>query len=312
MELSIILLNWNAAGDTLRCIQAISRWQKIKPTIWVVDNASVDDSVVQIHGKAPQVRLIQSAENLGFAGGSNLGIRASLAERERPILMLNNDATIDEDSVIRLMTTLAEGPANGFVGPLLYEAEHSDRLISAGGKNPVLHQNTRLTAPPEAAATFQVDCISGTAILIAADVFRRVGLLDETYFFSTELADLCARATGQGFRCLIDTRAQARHTVSRSARFRDTLYVYYVIRNRFIYIRKFYSRLAKGALLSFWSIYSLALALKLRLTGQRATAKAVWLGLEDGLRQRFGGQNERVLAACRVSGASLDTNLSET
>jgi hypothetical protein len=101
-----------------------------------------------------------------------------------------------------------------------------------------------------------------------------------------------------GFYSAVDGRARAYHAVSRSARFRSTLYTYYIIRNRFLYIRKFYRHLVKALLFCSWGGYGLALMTKLYLTGQAATAKAVCLGTTDGWRGRFGGQNERVLAAC--------------
>ena len=118
--------------------------------------------------------------------------------------------------------------------------------------------------------------------------------MDEAYFFSTELADLCKRAQLNGYRCAIHQEAKAFHHIERSSQFRITLYVYYMIRNRFLYIRKFY-RLAKLPLMGFWAVYSLLLTVKLYISGQRASASSVYLGLLDGLQGRFGGQNERVL-----------------
>ncbi len=299
MELSIIILNWNAAEDTIRCVHHLTTWERLQPVIWVVDNASTDASAEMIARECPPVRLIRNPVNLGFAGGTNQGIIQSLAMGHHPILLLNNDASIGEEDVTRLLKTLQENEAVGFVGPLLFAAEQQDRLLSAGGKNPVLHHQTRVLQFDPAQPLHRVECISGTAVLARAELFDTVGLLDEDYFFSTELADLCARAKAHGYLSFIDTRARAYHALGRSAHFRSTLYTYYIIRNRFLYIRKFYNHLPKGFLYSFWAGYSLALTVKLYLTGQSAPARAVSLGLRDGLGGRFGGQNERVLATCR-------------
>jgi GT2 family glycosyltransferase len=140
-----------------------------------------------------------------------------------------------------------------------------------------------------------VDYISGSVALFRANFFRQVGLLDETYFFNMEVADLCQRARQQGYATAVDTRVRAQHDVDRSARWRNTLYVYYVIRNRFHYIRK-HGRGWRLPLLGFWALYGLLLSVKLRLSRQPGPAQAVWLGTLDGLTGRFGGQNERVLA----------------
>jgi hypothetical protein len=140
-----------------------------------------------------------------------------------------------------------------------------------------------------------VECIPGTVIMIRPDVFRTVGLLDEAYFFGSEVADLCLSARQHGYLSVIDTRARAWHRLERSSGFRQTLYPYYIIRNRFLLIQKFH-RPWKLFFYSFWTVYSLLLAARVQLSGQPAMARAIRLGLRDGLQGRFGNQNERVLA----------------
>lgn len=298
MELSVVILNWNAAKDTIACLRYLNTWRSLRPVVWVVDNASTDDSVELILQEYPTIQLIQNSLNLGFAGGTNQGIRQSLKMGKHPILLLNNDAYIAESDVSRLLNTLHQNERIGFVAPLLFDAEQKDRLISAGGKNPVLHHQTRVQRFDPTDSLLPVEAISGTAVLIRAEVFEQVGLLDEDYFFSTELADLCTRARKQGFLNIVDTRARAYHMLSRSSNFRNTLYTYYIIRNRFLFIRKFYTQPVKALLAGFWSIYGSILTLKLLLAGQRSTASAVYLGTLDGWRSTFGGQNERVLTVC--------------
>ncbi len=297
MNLSIIILNWNAADDTMRCIKQILAWQTLKATIIVVDNASHNDNVKAIAAEYPDIYLICNSENLGFSGGNNQGIREALRLKQAPIFLLNNDAHIDEQAVIRLLQTLAENDNIGFVGPLLYDEEQKEYLISAGGKNPVKNHHTRVLNLPIDIPIHTVENVSGTAVVIKAEVFHTVGFLDEDYFFSTELADLCMRAKQTGYLSVIDSRARAYHTLSRSSSLRDTLYVYYIIRNRFIFIRNSPYKL-KFLYRSFWALYSLALSLKLRISGNLGPAQAVWMGLVDGLQGRFGGQNERVLSTC--------------
>jgi hypothetical protein len=78
---------------------------------------------------------------------------------------------------------------------------------------------------------------------------------------------------------------------------RETLYPYYIVRNRFLFVRKFYPRL-KFLLYGFWGFYGLALSIKVQSTGKSVAAQAIRLGVWDGLRGKFGGQNERVKAVC--------------
>ncbi len=296
-ELAVIILNWNAAADTIRCCREIGAWRELRPTIWVVDNGSVDSSPAAIREACPDVRLIGNPDNLGFAGGNNRAIAAALAQGDAPLLLLNNDATIEEHDVRQLLAALETDPRLGFVGPLLFDARERTRLLAAGGRSPVLYHHSHAPQLLDAGTPQRVDYAPGTVLLARAAALRAVGLLDEDYFFTMEVADLCMRARQHGYFSAVDPRARAWHALERSAGLRETLHSYYIIRNRFLLIRKLYARW-RLPLTAFWAVYSLALAAKLALTGQRAAAQAVWLGLGDGLRGRLGGQNERVLAAC--------------
>lgn len=310
MELAIIILNWNAAADTVRCVRNIASWKRLQPTILVVDNGSTDDSPEVISRECPEVHLIRNSTNLGFAGGNNRGIVEALSLFEGgdvPILLLNNDAWIEEIDVIRLLETLRANEQIGLIGPLLFDAEQKDRLLAAGSKNPACHHHSHNYALPTGGPVYIVECVPGTVVLGRAEVFRTIGLLDEDYFFGSEVADLCLRARRHGYLSAVDTRARAFHDLGRSSKLRDTLHAYYIIRNRFLLIRKFHQKW-KVLLYGFWTLYSLALSIKAQLNGKLSTARAVRLGLLDGLRGRFGGQNERVLAI--ASGAVGRSELS--
>ena len=296
MDLAVIILNWNAVADTVRCARHVAAWKHLRPAIWVVDNGSTDGSAEVISRQCPGVRLVRSPTNLGFAGGNNRGIVEALSEGNAPILLLNNDAFIEEKDVTRLLETLWADERIGFIGPLLFDAGERDRLLAAGGRDPVRHHHSHILKLTPGEPVRIVEYVPGTVLLGRSEVFRTVGLLDEDYFFSIEIADLCVRARQHGYVSAVDTRAQAFHALSRSFDIRETLHTYYIIRNRFLFIRKFYPH-RKVLLYGFWTLYSLALFLKVRLNGEPATARAVRLGLLDGLCGRFGGQNERVSSA---------------
>lgn len=304
MELSVIIVNWNAAADTIRCVRDIAAWQHLQPTIWVVDNGSTDGSAEVIGRQCPRVNLIRSPLNLGYAGGNNRALIEALARGDAPILLLNNDTVVAENDVARLLDTLRANPKIGIIGPLLFDAAHRDQLLTAGGQNMVRHLKSHLTKTSGDEPVRLVDYVPGTVMLSRTGVFRIAGLLDEDYFFGGEMPDLCQRAGQQGYLSAVDSRARAFHAIGRSSEFREILYPYYIIRNRFLFIRKFYGKL-KILFFAFWTFYSLVLSLKVQWSGRVHTARAVRLGLVDGLRGRFGGQNERVLSACHRNPAGF-------
>lgn len=291
----MVILNWNAATDTIRCIQEMSTWKQVRPTFIVVDNASADNNAGIIAQAYPDIHLIRNKINQGFAGGSNRGIEMALTLGDMPILLLNNDASIHEKDAIRLLETLLERKEIGIIGPALYNAKQKDRLLSAGSKDPSRHHHSHNHQLPNGLLPVSiVECVPGTIIIIQQKVFRAVGLLDETYFFASEIVDLCLNAKTHGLLSAIDMRARGYHTLSRSSRYRNTLYPYYIIRNRFLLIRKFH-KTWKPFFLLFWTLYGLALSLKTNFSGQKPLARAVWQGTLDGLQNRFGNQNERIL-----------------
>ena len=295
MRLAVVILNWNAAQDTASCVRSVRDWdtrgQVDRPTIWVVDNASRPPGIEAIRREFSDVRVIESPTNRGFGGGNNLGIEAALRDGANAVLLLNNDAVVDAESVATMLTTLSSDPAIGIVGPTLW---HRDRCVAAGGRDIARYAMTHLRPGVPPASLVDVDYVSGTVALIRRRVFEEVGLFDEDYFFGGEMADLCHRARGRGFRSVIDPRGRAHHNLDRSSRQREVLHVYYVVRNRFLYVRKHHPRRAIWLYIR-WTLRAAVTALVALCRVKPARARAVTLGALDGVRGRFGGQNERAV-----------------
>ena len=302
MNLAVIILNWNQAAATIRCVEDVAAWTHVAPDIWVVDNASRDGSRDLIPKQCPLAHFLASEINLGFAGGNNLALRRIMSSRADVVLLLNNDAVIAEDQVQHLLAELETHPHLGLVGPLLDERRGSEQVLTAGGRDIGRHLRTRHECPaPDLPALIamhrlrDVDYVPGTVALVRAEVFRTVGLFDEDYFFSGEMADFCRRAGAQDYASAICTRACATHEPGGGAR--STLYRYYTLRNRFLYIRKFYSARSgiypsRHALYAcLWSAVGLAMTVRSLIQGRPAEARASWRALRDGLAGRFGNRN---------------------
>jgi GT2 family glycosyltransferase len=295
MKLAVVILNWNAAEDTSRCLRSVGVWGSCEgappPTIWVVDNGSTGPGLEALREEHPEVRFLVSPLNRGYAGGNNLGIAAALSDGTDAILLLNNDATLEEEGIASMVATLSSDSRIGVVGPTLWEGE---RLLSAGGRDIARHANTHIRPGTLPSGPVDVDHVPGPAVLIHRRVLEEVGLLDEDYFFGGEVADLCHRARQRGFRCVIDPSARAQHDLQRSSALRETLHVYYVFRNRFLFIRKHHAR-HQHWLYCLWSVRGARAVAAAVLRGEGRRARAIGLGLIDGLSGSVGGQNERVL-----------------
>jgi len=290
---AIIILNWNNASDTIPTVQTIQTWKTFQPVIWIVDNGSHDDSVERIRRECPGVRLLETDHNLGFAAGNNLAVRCALDEGQANyFFLLNNDAAIDEAGLLQLLATAEQHNAS-IVGPILRDPPPSAALQSAGGRNAAWNGDTHLHTIPSN-EPYPVDYVPGTAILIRANLFRQIGLLDEAYFISGEIADFCERARRAGARRLIDPRVTVYHDQGRSSELRVAFYAYYFLRNRFLLVRQLYPRWC-WLLIPRWAILGFTSVLAAWRRGERRRARALWLGLRHGLGGTFGDHSPEVL-----------------
>lgn len=292
MKLGIILLNWNAADYTERCIRVLQNWHIIRPNIYVVDNGSIDGGLRYSKvGKVP-VFLLQSPVNRGYAGGNNLGIKRALDDGCEYILLMNTDASISEEHIAMLIDHLKKDSGIGCIGPTV----HQDNLVFVGGRDIALHFDTRNThmRTHSYQMPISVDYVPGMVFLTRRDVITRTGYLDEDFFFSGEIADFCRRATREGYRSAILPEARADHVPITDNPHRRTLYQYYSLRNRFLYLRKHHPRI-QGFLESLWILLGVHMYVLAIIRGKKMESMAIRLAIKDGVRGIFGDQNDKFL-----------------
>ena len=292
-QLAVIIINWNKALDTLHCLNTISLWSGLKAEVIVVDNGSSHEDLSLLQNAESRYQLIINATNRGYTGGNNAGITRALDEGFPYIMLLNSDATINESCVKQLLECMKRSPDLSVVGPLLEEAGRN----YAGGRNIGVYSRTRIPYEPKDGDSelLTVDYVPGSVLLARREAFEKAGLLEEEFFFSGEIADFCRRVQLAGHRCAIYTGCRASHRPDMNSTMRGTLYNYYTLRNRFLFIRRHF-RYTKF----FWSmrwvldgIVQIVIAL---LKGKRKRAHALWLGLRDGVTGRFGNQNAHFIS----------------
>jgi hypothetical protein len=251
----------------------------------VADNGSTDNSR-SLANRFPRVRFVWNQANLGYAGGLNPALRAIRAGGIQTALLLNSDALLSRDAAEALFATLTARPRLGAVGPVL---EESGGRRSYGGRDPGRFVQTRRSRPPRPAddGLLDADYVPGTVFLFRTDILDQVGYLEEDYFFSGEIADWCARARAAGWRCAVDPQVSVRHAEDDDAHLRATLYRYYTLRNRFLYLRR-HPAFGRRA---FWMAVG---ALQWVRAGFRPEIRnAIAWALQDGVCGRFGNRNGR-------------------
>jgi GT2 family glycosyltransferase len=238
-DLGIVIVNWNTRDLLRDCLASL---EASDPTVAivtvVVDNASTDGSVAMVRAEFPRVRVIENAENTGFAAANNSGLRSlgfdSAAEQPpRYALLLNPDTVVPADGLRTLITLMDERPRVGIVGPRLIMRDGKlDLACRRSFPTPAislwrmtglsrLFPKSRLfgrynmTFLPEDQEA-EVDSVVGAFMLVRADAIATVGLLDETFWMYGEDLDWAFRVKQAGWSVLYAPRVTVLH-VKRAA-----------------------------------------------------------------------------------------------
>jgi hypothetical protein len=224
LSLAVVVVSYNVRDLLRACLAgtyaSLALDAGLDASVWVVDNASTDGSAEMVAAEFPQVRLISSSENLGFAGGNNLALRL-LGFETGPalpelVLLLNPDAEPLNDAIGQMAGFLRANPPIGGVGAhLLYP----DGSFQHGAfRFPGLWQLWFDLFPPrtarlldsrlngrypraryESGRPFPIDFALGAALMVRREAIQAAGLLDEGYFMYAEEVDWCWRIQRAGW-----------------------------------------------------------------------------------------------------------------
>lgn len=252
----VVILNWNGRTDTLTCLDSLTAVVYPNWELLVVDNGSEDGSVEAIRKAHPTLPVIESAENLGFAGGNNLGIAAALQRTADFILLLNNDTIVAPDLLSEFVQAALEHPDAGALSGKIYFLSDPHRLWYSGTRWSPTHAAFEhigqgvLDSGDCFEEVRETDYACGCAIFLRASTVRSIGPLDERFFLLFEETDWCFRAKRAGFRSLFVPGARLWHRVSASLGGRGVpLYEYFYSRNRLLWAKM---HLPRGRRAAVW------------------------------------------------------------
>ena len=221
--ISIVVLNWNGANDTLTCLDSLAALTYPNFNVVVVDNGSTDDSLARLrHYTASYLlTLLETGRNLGYAGGNNVGIRFALNKDADYVLVLNNDTVVAFDLLDRLTETATRWPSDGIYGPIILYEDQPEVIWTAGEfydleKLGVFHIDNGKENDYPLRESEEVDHLVGAALFLSAKALRLTGELETKYFLVYEESDWCYRAKRRGFHCRIVPNAIVWHKVGSS------------------------------------------------------------------------------------------------
>jgi GT2 family glycosyltransferase len=214
MDLSIVIINWKSAAFTLACVRSIRKFTEgIQYEVIVVDNASYDGCDRLLSTEFPEVRYIQSKDNLGFSRANNLGASQSSGDF---ILFLNPDTEIFDGALPAMIESLRSLPDGGLLGCKILNPDRTVQTTCIQSFPTILNQSLdaqalRTRFPKSSlwgmralfdgsAEPTPVEMVSGACMLLKRKVYEEVQGFSEDYFMYAEDADLCYKVWQRGWK----------------------------------------------------------------------------------------------------------------
>ena len=247
---SIISINYKQASVTCEMLASLQHITYLNVEIIVVDNASPEKEVQPIADQFPQVTLIRSTENLGFAGGNNLGIAVA---KGKYLLFLNNDTEVTPGFLEPLVEVFETTPSAGVASPKLIFYGTDDLIQYAGCSdiNPWTGRSVTVGLLEKDQGQYntssETSLAHGAAMMVPMKLIAKVGLMPALYFLYYEELDWCQMIKRAGYHCRYVANSTVYHKESASVGQGSVLRTYYMYRNRLLFMR----RNATGV--QFWS-----------------------------------------------------------
>jgi len=329
-KISIVIVNWNGWKDTLQCLDSVFKSSYPDYRVIVVDNGSTNESVEKIEQWAqdqkgilfssspardvsePSVRLdpagrpgkeqaagagasdlvlLYSQENLGFAGGNNIGIKHALGDEGDYVVLLNNDTTVPASFLKTLLDVASIDQEIGIVGCKVFQKDDTNQ-IQHGAQNRISWRGFCAKNLKDSSGIVEVNFVTGCIMFINSKVFRDVGLLNEKYFMYVEDVDFCYRTESNGWKIKVDLDTAIWHRHSASNRDNGFSVTYYSARNRLHLISRQLKGIERATAFVSFHVEQLLRVMRFALKGHFKMIAGIFIGNMDFLCGRDGPRRQ--------------------
>jgi GT2 family glycosyltransferase len=257
-KITIITVNYNGLIHTEAFLKSLRNITYKNVEIIVVDNAS-PQGIGNLKSDFPEIKLILSTDNLGFAGGNNLGIKEGSGKY---FFLLNNDTEVEPNFIEPIVELMESNPQIGICSSKLVYYSQPNTLQFAGstGINPYTGRGFaighRELDEPKFDKSYKTLLAHGAAMMISRLAIEKVGMMAELFFLYYEETDFCERIKRGGFEIWYCGESKVYHKESMSVGKESPMKVFYLTRNRIIYTRRNTKGLQKLLALSFFYAFS--------------------------------------------------------
>ena len=238
--MSVITINYNGLKDTCELMDTLPL-DDASIEVIVVDNASKTDEASILEQRYPQIKVIRSKENLGFAGGNNLGIQAATGKY---LFFINNDTVFEDFNVRPLIARLESSGQIGMVCPKIRFAWGSHPIQYSGYTplSPVTMRNRSIGFGEADHGQYDVahptPYAHGAAMMVKREVIERAGMMPECYFLYYEELDWSMMIRRAGYDIWYEPACTIYHKESQATGQDSPLKIYYITRNRLLFVHR--------------------------------------------------------------------------
>ncbi len=243
-KLAIIICNFNKSKYLIKCIKAVKNSTYNNYDLYVVDNASSDDSVAQVkkNFKEDELTLIENKENLGGSGGFNTGLREALKGSYKYIMLLDNDAMVEEKSIEKAIEYLEENNDVGMLGFKLYSMDNPTQIQEFGADIDFHNFNIKpyykgYVDNDNIPFIKECDYVPACAVIVRKEAVLKAGLMPEENFIYWDDIEWGYLFKQNGYKVIAYSGSKAWHKMGVKQKI-NTFGTYYFWRNRVRFFMK--------------------------------------------------------------------------
>ncbi len=282
---SIITVNYNGYTDTCELIESLRSHETFPYELIVVDNGSRVNEAALLHEAFPEVVVLRSEENLGFAGGNNLALPHA---KGNYILYLNNDIEIEGPFLECLVDCFRRNDSLGIVSPKI-KYGHAREIIQYAGFSPLSYATLRNAIIGTGEVDYgqhNMSCSTayahGACMMTTRKVLDHVGPMSEVFFLFYEELDWSHRVRKQGYTIWYEPAVAVFHKEGMSIHKGTPLRNYYLSRGRLLFARRNCKGMERLLSLMYQSFTGYVKGTHAFIKGDRAMARSYYKAVRDG------------------------------
>ncbi len=217
-KIAVVILNWNGAKLLEQFLPSVVAYSN-DASIYLVDNASTDNSINVIQSKFPTVKIIQNTNNFGFAKGYNEALQQV---EEEYYALINSDIEVTQNWLTPILSIFEKEPNTGIIQPKILDYKNKDYFEYAGAAGGFIDKYGYPYCRGRLFETLEKDnnqyndaCdifwASGACFFIRKEIYRKLDGFDDDFFAHQEEVDLCWRAFNLGYKAKYTSKSTVFH-----------------------------------------------------------------------------------------------------